>query len=196
MERILFIDACLRGPEQSRTYGLCRHFLAEYTARHPSTEVIRRELAAMELPVMTAKLARERETWLESQPEHPFLQPARDMAGADLILVGAPYWDLSFPAALKVYLEWASMLGITFRYSQEGQLIGLSRARALVYCTTAGGPVEGQNYGCDYLKALAAMFGIPETHCVAAQGLDIWGNDVEGILKQAGAELTQLAQRL
>ena len=196
MERILFIDACLRGPEQSRTYGLCRRFLEEYTARHPGTEVVRRELAAMELPVMTGKLAQEREGWLKGEPEHPLLQPARDMAGADLILVGAPCWDLSFPAALKVYLEWASMLGITFRYSQEGQMIGLSRARALVYCTTAGGPVEGQNYGCDYLKALTTMFGIPATHCVAAQGLDIWGNDVEGILKQAGAELTQLAQRL
>ena len=47
MERILFIDACLRGPEQSRTYGLCRHFLEEYTTRHPGTEVVRRELAAM-----------------------------------------------------------------------------------------------------------------------------------------------------
>lgn len=196
MERILFIDACLRGPEQSRTYGLCRHFLEEYTARHPGTEVIRRELAAMELPVMTGKLAQEREGWLQSEPEHPLLQPARDMAGADLILVGAPYWDLSFPAALKVYLEWASMLGLTFRYTEDGQQIGLSKARTLVYCTTAGGPVEGQNYGYDYLKALAAMFGIPSTHFVAAQGLDIWGNDVEGILKQARLELTVLADAL
>jgi len=196
MERILFIDACLRGPEQSRTYGLCRRFLEEYTARRPGAEVIRRELAAMELPVMTGKPAQEREGWLQSEPEHPLLQPAKDMAGADLILVGAPYWDLSFPAALKVYLEWASMLGITFRYTEDGQQIGLSKARTLVYCTTAGGPVEGQNYGYDYLKALAAMFGIPSTHCVAAQGLDIWGSDVEEILEKARGELTQLAEAL
>ena len=88
------------------------------------------------------------------------------------------------------------MLGLTFRYSEDGQQIGLSKARTLVYCTTAGGPVEGQNYGYDYLKALAAMFGIPETHCVAAEGLDIWGNDVPALLEQAMGELTDLAAKL
>ena len=46
--------------------------------------------------------------------------PAHEVAQADLVVIGAPYWDLTFPAALKVYLEWASMLGITFRYAQEG----------------------------------------------------------------------------
>lgn len=196
MERILFIDACLRGPELSRTYGLCQHFLKEYTPRHPDSEITCRSLATDCPPLLTGELAVQRERWLQEQPDHPLLIPARDVAEADLILVGAPYWDLSFPAALKAYLEWSSMLGITFRYTEEGQQVGLSRARALVYCTSAGGPVVGQNYGYDYLKGLATMFGIPATHCVAAEGLDIWGNDVSAILEQAKTELTNLAAQL
>lgn len=196
MERLLFINACMRGESLSRTHALCRHFLTEYTARHPQTQVVGRDLTRADLPLLTGELAAQRSEWLESQPDHPLLSPSREVAQADLILVGAPYWDLSFPAALKAYLEWASMLGVTFRYTKDGQQVGLSRARALVYCTTGGGPVAGQNYGYDYLKGLAAMFGIQETHCVAAEGLDIWGNDVEAILSKAKDELTDLAARL
>ena len=74
--------------------------------------------------------------------------------------------------------------------------MGLSRARALVYCTTAGGPLEGQNFGFDYVKALGAMLGVPEAHCLAAQGLDIWGADPDAILSQAEQDAAALAQRL
>lgn len=196
MEQLLFINACMRGEALSRTHALCRHFLAEYAARHPQTQVSCRDLTRADLPLLTGELAAQREGWPKEQPNHPLLAPAREVAQADLILVGAPYWDLSFPAALKAYLEWASMLGITFRYTEEGQQVGLSRARALVYCTTGGGPVTGQNFGYDYIKALAAMFGIPETYCVVAEGLDIWGNDVDAILAKAKEDLSCLAAAL
>ena len=112
------------------------------------------------------------------------------------MVVGAPYWDLSFPAVLKVYLEWSSALGITFRYAEDGRQVGLSQARALVYLTSAGGPVEGQNYGFDYLKALGAMFGIPHAYCVAAEGLDIQGTDVQAVLRRAGDRAASLARQL
>ena len=35
MKTLLFVDACMRGHEQSRTYGLCRHFIDEYLKTHP-----------------------------------------------------------------------------------------------------------------------------------------------------------------
>ena len=195
MERILFVDACMRGPELSRTDKLCRCFL-EQRVEGREIEVVHRDLRNSELPVMTWELAMEREGWVSQGEDHPLLAPAREVAAADLILVGAPYWDMAFPAALKVYLEWASTLGVTFRYEEDGRQVGLSRAKALVYCTTAGGPVEGQNFGYDYVKALGAMWGIPETYCVAAPGLDIWGADQEASLSAARRELERLAQEL
>lgn len=196
MEQILFVDACMRGPGLSRTLRLCRHFLKEYTARRPEAEILHRDLNREPPPLMTGDLAAQRESWLEHQPDHPLLAPAREVAAADLILVGAPYWDLSFPAALKAYLEWASVLGVTFRYEADGRQVGLARARRLIYVTTAGGPIAGQSCGCGYVKALAAMFGIPETRCVAAEGLDIRGADVEAVLLRAEGELSALAARV
>ncbi|MGI5962100.1 MAG: NAD(P)H-dependent oxidoreductase [Lawsonibacter sp.] len=192
MTQVLFLDACMRGPEQSRTYSLCRHFLDHLS----SVQINHRDLSTCQLPLFNASYISLREQWVTSQPDHPLLLPAQEMANSDLIVVGAPYWDLSFPAALKVYLEWASVLGITFRYDPYGQQLGLSRAKALVYITTAGGPVAGQNYGFDYLKAIGKMFGIETCFCVAAEGLDIWGADSQSILSRAREELSRLAKQL
>ena len=196
MERILFVDACMRGPEVSRTYALCRHFLQQYTARRPQAEVVRRDLTGAELPVLTGALADERDRLSAREREHPLLAPAREVAGADLIVVGASFWDWTFPAALKVYLEWASTLGITFGYTQEGKQVGLSRARHLVYVTTAGGPIGEEDLGYRYVEYWAARMGIPSARYAAAQGLDIRGADVAGILEQAKEELARLAEEL
>ncbi len=38
----------------------------------------------------------------------------RQFAEAETIVIDAPYWDLSFPAALKQYIEHINVLGITF----------------------------------------------------------------------------------
>ena len=195
METILFLDACMRG-ELSRTRALCRRFLTAYTEVRPDCHVTRRDLTQAPLPVLTASLADRREALAAQGADDPMLQPARDVAGADLILIGAPYWDLSFPAALKVYLEWASVLGVTFRYTREGQQVGMSRARALVYLTTGGGPMAEQNYGFRYLEGWASMMGVGRACCVEAENLDIQGADVEGILSQAGDRAAALARRL
>ena len=196
MEQILFVDACMRGPEISRTSQLCRHFLQTYQVSHPQSQVIHRQLLTESYPLLNGELSHQRERWVREQKDHPLLVPAREVAQADLILVGAPYWDLSFPAALKVYLEWASTQDITFRYTEDGQQVGMGRARALVYCTTGGGPISGQNYGYEYMRGLAAMWGIQNTCCVTAEGLDMWGNDVSTLLNQAKDQLSALARRL
>lgn len=196
MERILWINACMRGREASRTWGLCRDFLERCRVARPGAEVTERDLTRGDMPLMTAELAQERDRLAKTGAESPLLLPARELAAADLVVVGAPYWDLAFPAALKVYLEWVCTLGITFAYSEAGEQVGLCRAGKLIYITTAGGPVEGQNYGYDYLRAVADMVGIPDTACVAAQGLDIRGADVPGILAGAWRELATLAEEI
>ena len=104
MKTLLFVDACMRGPEQSRTYGLCRHFIDEYLKTHPEFQLVHRDLTAGDLPQLTGPLSGQREEWPVTQPDNPLIAPAREVAGADVIVVGAPYWDLTFPAALMVYL--------------------------------------------------------------------------------------------
>ena len=111
---------------------------------------------------------------------------ACQFAEADIIVVAAPYWDLSFPAILKAYFEQINVLGLTFEYTEDGFPRGLCKAKKLIYVTTAGGPIISDEFGYGYVKALAQNFyGISNVCQVKAEGLDVIGADEEGILNKA-----------
>ena len=111
MKRLLWINACMRGEGKSRTDVLCREFLSAWKKCNPDGEVVERDLTKADMPVLTAQLAEARDVAVqENQMDSPLLEIARELAGADCVVIGAPYWDLSFPAELKVYLEWASII--------------------------------------------------------------------------------------
>ena len=171
--KTLFVNACVR-PE-SRTMVLAKHVLDKIGGEMEEVNLEKEKIQPLNYETMQqrdALLHAEEKGAEGSDAETPgaeMLRYARQFAEADTIVMAAPYWDLSFPAALKAYLEWASLLGVTFRYEQDGRQTGLCRAKALVYCTTAGGPVAGQNFGYDYIRALCAMFGIRESFCIAVE---------------------------
>ena len=109
---------------------------------------------------------------------------AKDFAAADEIVIAAPYWDLAFPALLKIYLEQITVSGITFRYA-KGVPQGLCRAKRLIYVTTAGGIIY-DNFGFEYVKALAQkLYGIDEVMFFKAENLDIDGNDATELIDKA-----------
>ena len=121
--------------------------------------------------------------------DDPMFDLGRDFAAADTIVIAAPYWDLSFPAALKQYFEQINVAGLTFTYSNRGIPEGLCRAKRLYYVTTGGGPVVPDDFGFEYVKALATTFyGIGEVRLIKAEGLDIMGADVEKILERVNIE--------
>ena len=101
-------------------------------------------------------------------------------------MIAAPFWDLSFPASLKQYLEQINVTGVTFRYSEEGVPVGLCRAERLYYVTTAGGHFVPEAYGFGYVQALAqSYYGIKDVRLIEAAGLDIDGADTDAIMKAA-----------
>lgn len=121
--------------------------------------------------------------------DEPLFASARQFAEADEIVIGAPYWDLSFPAQLKVYIENIMVSGITFKYTENGSL-GLCRASRLTYITTSGGFLAGQNFGCDYIKGIADMLSIKEIRFITAEGLDIDPAEADTIIEKAVEDIS------
>lgn len=177
---ILFINACVR--RASRTKRLADALLR--AADGPIEEV---RLADAAFPAVDEAFLRRRDRLLaEGRYDDPLFAWARQFAAADRIVVAAPYWDLSFPAALKQYFEQINAIGVTFCYTPSGVPQGLCRAKSLTYVTTAGGAFAPTDYGFGYVKALAENFyGIREVRLIAATGLDMDGADPEKILAKA-----------
>ena len=177
---VLFINACVR--ERSRTNRLAQRLLKELDK--PVTEL---RLADIDFPVVDEDYLNKRDSLISDRNfEADEFKLARQFAEADEIVIAAPFWDLSFPAALKQYFELINVLGITFIYTDDGMPKGLCKAEKLHYVTTAGGTFIPEEYGSGYVKALAQIFyGIKEVSLIKATGLDIYGADAEKILKES-----------
>lgn len=179
MKKILFINTCVRPESRTR-------MLAEALLKRLGGEIteVRPDLMNLK-PLDRAALERRNEILDRDDLGAPELRLARNFAEADVIVIAAPYWDLAFPAWLKIYLENVTVCGVTFRYTDEGVPVGLCRAERLYYVATSGGPIL-QNLGFEYVNALAKCFyGISDTRFLSAEGLDIYGADVEKIMNDA-----------
>ncbi len=176
--KILYINSCIR--EESRTDKLAKALLGklgqynEVCLEKTDIKPLNRE----RLNYRTALLDKGDFT------DESFML-AKQFADADVIVISAPYWDTSFPALLKTYIENIYVIGIVTEYGEGGIPHGLCKAEKLYYVTTAGGPYEPE-YSYGYIKKLAlSRFGIKNVKLIFAENLDIEGNDPDKIIQEA-----------
>ena len=180
----LYINCCVR--KNSRTDRLAREVMKKLDGDFE--ELVPGQEGLMPL---TAEMLEKRTRLIEKGDySDEMFRYAKQFANAEHIVIGAPYWDMSFPSSFKVYLENIYVMGIVSRYDENGKPVGLCKGKTLTYVTTAGGKYEmGFSFG--YIQTLAELYmGIGETRLVYAENLDIVGNDPEAILEQVIANLS------
>ena len=187
--KILFVNSCAR--ENSRTYALAKCLL----------DCIKGEIAEVDLyktnvkPIDNQELERRTRNIKNGDFSCEEFKQAKQFKEAEIIVIAAPFWDLSFPSVLKIYFENITVSGITFEYSEQGIPVGKCNAKKLYYVTTAGGYIGNNNFGFDYVKALAEnFFGIKNVSFISAEGLDIFGADVNKILDDAKAKICEVVK--
>lgn len=195
-ENILFVNACVRGKSISRTFEMASFFIKKYMEKNKDIVLKEINIGELNLKPLNGEMVAERDRELAERKSHELIKLAEEFAKYDMIIVAAPYWDMMFPALLKVYYEYISVSGITFRYENDGTPKGLCAAKKAVYITTAGGYIGNSNYGYDYTKGLFEFFGINDVYFLKAEGLDIYGNNAEEILGEAKKEAEILSEKL
>lgn len=194
MKEVLLVDCCVRR-EQSRTARLARAFVNGLDESRYVVSVIRPDEERMR--PLTGEGLRERDRLLaDGALDRPRFDYARQFADAEIVVFAAPFWDMSFPALLKVYVENISVEGITFRTTEKG-LEGLCKGKKLIFLTTRGGYYGGtdMDQGGSYIRALQQFYGFGEYVCVAAEGLDT-GVDPEPLVAAAEEQACALAASL
>lgn len=180
---ILFVNSCVR--EKSRT-----KMIADALINKLNDEVTEINLYTENLkPLSKETLNKRTELASNSDFSDDMFKYAKQFADADIIVIAAPYWDLSFPAELKTYIENIYVIGIVSKYNKDGLPIGLCKAKKLYYVTTAGGPYD-PNYSYNYIKAISTdFFGIKDTKLIKAEMLDIDGYSAEDIVNKTIDEI-------
>ena len=137
MEKLLYIDACFRD-EISRTKRIATPIINELKNKYEVETFI---LDEMNLEIVKKDLIKKRNN--KEIPEE-VLTWAKKVANADRIVIAAPFWGMSFPAALKNFFELVSIFSITFD-SNEITCFGLCKAEKFLYITTRGKQQKANN---------------------------------------------------
>ena len=180
---ILYINCCVRG--ESRTNKIARAVLeklgGEYTELFLPDENLQ--------PLSKERLEKRTALIEKGDYRDDMFRLAKQFASAEKIVISAPFWDLSFPSILKLYIENIYVTGIVSEYNSDGTPHGLCRADEIIYVTTAGGPYV-PDYSFGYIKDLAENYlGIEKATLIKAEMLDVEGFDAEKIIEKVISEL-------
>ena len=98
MNKILYVNACFR--DGSRTNELAQHLLSSLKGQIESVNLFDENIDPLD-----ECLLKKRDALLKAgDADNDFFRMARQFACADTVVISAPYWDLLFPAVLRIYL--------------------------------------------------------------------------------------------
>ena len=175
---VLYINACVR--KESRTNRIVECLLEKLGGEYEEVKLSERSLK----PLSEEMLIKRTQLMEKGLFSDPMFDLARQFQQAEQIVIAAPFWDLSFPSILKIYMENIYVIGLVSEYGADGTPHGLCRAEKLYYVTTAGGAYV-PDFSYDYIRSLSCdYFGIRKTELIMAEMLDVVGYDEETIVEQ------------
>ena len=199
MSTVLYIKANAKPEGASRTFRISDRFISAYKESHPDDKIINLDLYKENIKFLSEsdintvfgpKTAESR--------NHPILKYAYQFAEADKFVIAEPMWNLGIPAILKAYIDYVSVTGITFKYTEQGA-VGLLQGKKAVNIVSRGGEYCSEPFcmyelGDKYMKTIFAFFGITDFTTIAAEKLDVIGQDVEAIVGTAISKAEDLAK--
>lgn len=179
--RLLHIDSAITGP-QSVSRQLSAQVVDAWKASHAGTQVDYLDLAVdapshFTMDAMaprtgqTAGLsdAQVRENAVSEKLVSQFL-------AADVVVIGAPFYNFSIPTQLKAWIDRIAQPGRTFRYTASGPE-GLAKGKTVIVASTRGGIYSTSEGGRamehqeSYLQTVLSFFGVTDVRFVRAEGI-------------------------
>lgn len=168
MKKIIYINSCIRGKD-SRTVLLVNNILSGLS----DVEIEEINLSKLNLLPYT-----EFNNPVYHPVEDRFFDISRKLADSDGVVIAAPFWDMSFPALLKVFLEKLSLPDIMF-HDDGKTCLGIAHCPFMFYITTRGMDIEDGTHleqASPYLKALCELWGIKKFDYVSVHNCDYISN--------------------
>lgn len=199
MSKVLYIKANPKSDEASRTFKISERFIESYKQSHPGDDIKTLDLYLEDIHLLTTEdinsIFGEKS---KADVEHPILRYAYEFLAADKYIIAAPLWNLSIPAILKAYIDYISVPGITFKYTEQGA-VGLCSGKKAIYIAARGGeysqgPFAPYEMGERYLRTIFGFLGITDFTTISAEKLDVYGENVDAIIEKAISQAQESAK--
>lgn len=116
---------------------------------------------------------------------------------SDVIVIGAPMYNLGIPSRLKAWVDAIAVPRKTFRYTPDGPR-GLAGGRRVIVAYASGGFHNGpeEDFVEPYLRAVFRLLGITEIDVVRAEGVNISADHRARTLACAKRTIAEIASRV
>lgn len=178
MAKILVLKSSIMG-EGSQTNRLIDVMLEHRKDQGLQDDITIRNLAEMNLPVLDLEIfqaLRGAENINQDIQQNVALSDEliAELKSADLLIIGAPMYNLNVPTQLKNWFDLVARARQTFRYT-ETYPQGLVEGVKAVVVSSRGGIHVGQETEAvtPYLKAVLGLMGIHDVEFIYAEGLDM-----------------------
>lgn len=178
MAKILVLKSSIMG-EGSQTNRLIDVMLEHRKDQGVQDDITIRNLAEMNLPVLDLEIfqaLRGAENVNQDIQQIVALSDEliAELKSADLLIIGAPMYNLNVPTQLKNWFDLVARARQTFRYT-ETYPQGLVEGVKAVVVSSRGGIHVGQETEAvtPYLKAVLGLMGIHDVDFIYAEGLDM-----------------------
>lgn len=177
MKKLLYITVNSKPEELSASKIVGRELVNRFLVRHTDFELDELDLYKCHIPRLEYEYFEKRNCMIkeedfnklnQNQQEevHKMVKLADQFKEADLYVIAAPMWSLSFPSPLKEYIDCVVMEGKTIHIEKDN-VEGLlnDKQRGMVYIQSSGGSIPWylkmvMNKGLNYVHDIMKFIGI------------------------------------
>lgn len=213
MKKLLYITVNSKPENMSTSKTVGRTFVNKFLIKNHDYKLEELDLYNEDIPEINHKVFTGRaETTSGAQYNELSPQDKKDVdrinqlcdqfLSADIYVIAAPMWSLSFPSRLKRYADCIILNNKTIKISQE-EVKGLldDKERKMVYIQSSGGVFpklfNGMfNHGIDYLHDIFKFLGIKTFEKILVQGIDDSDVGKEKAMSKAYEDMEDIIDKL
>ncbi|MGB8028687.1 MAG: NAD(P)H-dependent oxidoreductase [Terracidiphilus sp.] len=179
MPSLLHIDSSPRAASISSR--LAAAFVATWRQQNPAGAVVHHNTSLERVPYLDEEMA---EAFLDpaGQGTHERKRALAcsdrfvdELLAADVLVLGAPMWNLSIPASLKAWIDMIVREGRTFAFTQTGVAALVPPGKKVsVFCARggaypAGSAMRALDFQEPYLRAILGVIGLTQIEFIYAE---------------------------
>jgi len=213
MKKLLYITVNSKPEELSASKTVGRTFVNKFLEKHKEFILEELDLYQCHIPRLEYEYFEKRNCMIkeedfsklnEKQQEEvqKIVKLVDQFKEADLYVIAAPMWRLSFPAPLKEYIDCIVMDGKTIKIS-ENKMEGLlnDKPRAMVYIQSSGAPIPWMlrsifNKGLDYVRDIMKYIGIKKFEELLVDGTGFTEEERREAIEEANKEVNKLIEEI
>ncbi|HEY4665629.1 MAG TPA: FMN-dependent NADH-azoreductase [Comamonas sp.] len=197
--KLLHIDSSITG-ENSASRKLTQQIVNTWVNKHPDTQVEYLDLVVdapnhFTMAAMTPRTGQTEGLSAEQIAENAVSEKlVSQFLAADVVVIGAPFYNFSIPSQLKAWIDRLAQPGRTFRYTAEGPE-GLAKGKTVIIASSRGGvystteALQALDHQESYLKVVMGFFGITDVRIVRAEGLGMGPDAVASAFASAANDV-------